>query len=97
MIHWHDHAFPYAIVIVNALVAFLIGIVSAILLQHVEIAIEHRAAMMVIMAGIFLTLSGLYVVPYLPEHRYALETHLHPIFGVCAVNGLFCLLLLWMS
>jgi CrcB protein len=97
MIHWHDHAFPYAIVIVNALVAFLIGIVSALLLQHVEIAAEHRAAIMVIMAGIFLTLSGLYVVLYLLEHGYALETHMYSILAVFASNSLFCLFLLWLG
>jgi CrcB protein len=97
MIHWQDYAFPYAIVIVNALVAFLIGVISAILLQHVEIVVEYRAAMMVIMAGIFLTLSGLYVVLYLLEHNYTLETHLHLILGVFAGNGLFCIFLLWLG
>jgi CrcB protein len=97
MIHWQDHAFPYAIMIVNALIAFLIGVVFALLLQHVEIAAEHRAAIMVVMAGAFLTLSGLYVVLYLFEHGYALETHLYPILAVFAGNGLFCLFLLWLG
>ncbi|WP_374089404.1 fluoride efflux transporter CrcB [Methylomicrobium lacus] len=97
MIHWQDGAFPYAIMLANALVAFLIGIVAAILLQRVEIAVEYRAAMMVIMAGVFLTLSGLYVVLYLLEHGFALETHLNLIVGVFAGNGLLCLLLLWLG
>ncbi|MEC4746920.1 fluoride efflux transporter CrcB [Methylomicrobium sp. Wu6] len=97
MIHWQDGAFPYAIVIANALVAFLIGIVAAILLQRVEIVVEYRAAMMVIMAGVFLTLSGLYVVLYLLEHGYALETHPNLVLGVFTGNGLFCLLLLWLG
>lgn len=97
MIHWQDGAFPYAIVIANALVAFLIGIVAAILLQRIEIVAEYRAAMMVIMAGIFLTLSGLYVVLYLLEHGYSLQTHLYLILGVFASNLLFCLLFLWLG
>jgi CrcB protein len=97
MIHWQDHAFPYAIMAVNALIAFLIGIVSALLLQHVEIASEYRAAIMVVMAGTFLTLSGLYVVLYLLEHGYALETHLYPILTVFVGNSLFCLFLLWIG
>jgi len=97
MIHWQDGAIPYAIMLANALVAFLIGIVAAILLQRVEIAVEYRAAMMVIMAGVFLTLSGLYVVLYLLEHGFALETHLNWILGVFAGNGLLCLLLLWLG
>ncbi|WP_024297200.1 fluoride efflux transporter CrcB [Methylomicrobium lacus] len=97
MIHWQDGAIPYAIMLANALVAFLIGIVAAILLQRVEIAVEYRAAMMVIMAGVFLTLSGLYVVLYLLEHGFALETHLNLIAGVFAGNGLLCLLLLWLG
>jgi CrcB protein len=97
MIHWQGQVFPYAIIIVNALIAFLIGIVAAILLQHVEIVVEYRAAMMIIMSGIFLTLSGLYVVLYLLEHGYALETHLHLILGVFTGNSLFCLFLLWLG
>jgi CrcB protein len=82
---------------VNALIAFLIGIVSALLLQHVEITAEYRAAIMVVMAGAFLTLSGLYVVLYLLEHGYTLETQFYPILGVFAGNGLFCLFLLWLG
>lgn len=97
MIQWQEGAFPYAIIIVNALVAFLIGIVAAILLQRVEIVVEYRAAMMVILAGVFLTLSGLYVVLYLLEHGYPLETHLNLILGVLAGNGVFCLFLLWLG
>ncbi|MBL1264210.1 fluoride efflux transporter CrcB [Candidatus Methylomicrobium oryzae] len=97
MIHWQNHAFPYAIMTVNALIAFLIGIVSALLLQHVEITAEYRAAIMVVMAGAFLTLSGLYVVLYLLEHGYTLETQFYPILGVFAGNGLFCLFLLWLG
>ena len=97
MIHWHNGAFPYAIMIVNALIAFMIGIVAAFLLQRIEIIVEYRAAMMVIMAGVFLTLSSLYVVLYLLEHGYSLETHLHLILGVFASNVLFCLLLLWLG
>lgn len=97
MILWQDGAFPYAIMLVNALIAFLIGLVAAILLQRIEIAVEYRAAMMVLMAGAFLTLSGLYVVLYLLEHGYALSTHPNLILAVFAGNGLFCLLLLWLG
>jgi CrcB protein len=97
MIHWHNGAFPYAIMIVNALIAFMMGIVAAFLLQRIEIVVEYRAAMVVIMAGVFLTLSSLYVVLYLLEHGYSLETHLHLILGVFASNVFFCLLLLWLG
>ena len=97
MIHWHDGAFPFAIMTANALVAFLIGIVAAVLLQRIEIVGEYRAAMMVVMTGVFLTLSGLYVVLYLLEHGFSLETHLHLILGVFTANVLFCLILLWLG
>lgn len=97
MILWQDGAFPFAIMLANALIAFLIGIVAAILLQRVEIVMEYRAALMVIMAGTFLTLSGLYVVLYLLEHGYALDTHTNLVLGVFTGNGMFCLLLLWLG
>lgn len=94
---WEDGMFPFALVIVNCALAFLIGLVGAILFQKVTMSMEHRAAVMVVIVGAYLTLAGLYVILYLIEHGYSFEGHLTIMLGVFASNGLMCIFLLWMG
>ncbi|MEN8259983.1 MAG: fluoride efflux transporter CrcB, partial [Pseudomonadota bacterium] len=70
VVRWFGLIFPYAIVIVNAMVAFLIGILTAMLLQKSALSMEHRAAILVILVGVFTTLSSLYLILYLIEEGY---------------------------
>ncbi len=97
MIHWNGGVIPFALLIVNAIGAFLIGIVATILLQKVALSMEYRAAMMVIMIGAYLTLSGLYLVLFLIEHGYSFETHTNLMLGTFVGNGLSCLLVIWLG
>ncbi|UOA07671.1 fluoride efflux transporter CrcB [Methylobacter sp. S3L5C] len=97
MFHWSGGVIPFALLIVNAIGAFLIGIVATILLQKVALSMEYRAAMMVIMIGAYLTLSGLYLVLFLIEHGYSFETHTNLMLGTFVGNGLGCLLVIWLG
>jgi CrcB protein len=97
MIHWSGGVIPFALLIVNAIGAFLIGIVATILLQKVALSMEYRAAMMVIMIGTYLTLSGLYLILFLIEHGYSFETHTNLMLGTFVGNGLSCLLVIWLG
>lgn len=97
VVQWPDGLFPYALVIVNALLAYLIGLVGVFLLQRVTLTMEYRAALMVILIGAYLTLSGLYLILYLLEHGFSFEGHLNLMLGVFVSNGLICILLLWMG
>ncbi|MCL7421652.1 MAG: fluoride efflux transporter CrcB [Methylobacter sp.] len=95
VIQWPGGLFPYALVVVNAIGAFLIGIVATILLQKVALSMEYRAAIMIVMVGLYLTLSGLYLVLYLIEHGYSFEAHLNLMLGIFVGNGLISVLVLW--
>lgn len=97
IIQWTDGAFPYALVIVNAILAFLIGLVATILFQKVALSMEYRAAIMVIIIGAYLTLSGLYLILYLIEHGYSFDAHLNLMLSVFVSNGLICIFVLWMG
>jgi len=97
VIQWTNGAFPYALVIVNAIGAFLIGIVATVLLQKVAMPMEYRAVMMLLMIGTYLTLTGVYVILYLLENGYSFEGHLNLMLGVFVSNGLICILLLWLG
>jgi CrcB protein len=97
VVHWQGGMVPYAMLAVNALVAFLIGLVAAILSQKVQLPVEHHAAMIIITVGAYLTLSGLYLVLYLIEHGYSLGQHVKLMLGIFTVNTVLCLLAMWMA
>ncbi len=95
VIHWSGGIIPYALMIVNTIGAFLIGIIATILLQKVALPLEYRAAMMVIMIGTYLTLSGLYLILFLLEQGFSFEAHTTVMLGVFVGNGLLCSLVIW--
>ena len=97
VIHWSGGVIPYALMIVNAIVAFLIGIIATILLQKVALSMEYRAALMLIMVGAYLTFSGLYLILFLIEHGHSFESHTNLMLGIFASNGLICILVIWLG
>jgi len=97
VIHWSGGVIPYALMIVNTIGAFLIGIIATILLQKVALPMEYRATMMVIMIGAYLTLSGLYLILFLLEQGFSFDTHTTIMLGVFVGNGLLCSLVIWLG
>lgn len=97
VIQWSNAVIPYALLIVNTIGAFLIGIIATILLHKVELPMEQRAAMMVIMLGTYLTLSGLYLILFLIERGYSFNSHLNAMVGIFVGNGLLCMLVIWLG
>ena len=97
VIHWSGGVIPFALLIVNAIGAFLIGIIGTILLQKVALPMEYRASIMVILVGTYLTLSGLYLVLFLIEQGYSFESHTNLMLGTFVGNGLSCILVIWLG
>ncbi|WP_432744150.1 fluoride efflux transporter CrcB [Methylobacter sp. G7] len=97
VIQWSGGVIPYALMSINAIGAFLISIIATILLQKVALSEEYRVVLTVIMVGVFLTLSGLYLLLYLVEHGYSFDTHLNLMLGTFVGNGLICILVIWMG
>ncbi len=95
VVRWMGWIFPYALVLVNAVGAFIIGIVSTILIQKIDISMEYRAALVTIMVGIFITLSSLYLILYLIESGHTFESHLSAMLGIFMSNLAVCSLALW--
>jgi CrcB protein len=97
VIQWSNGSFPYALVIVNATLAFLIGLVVAILFQKVALSMEQRAVIMVVIISAYLALTGLYLILYLIENGYSFDSHLTLMLCVFAGNGLICISVLWLG
>lgn len=88
---------PFALIAVNAIGAFLIGIVATILVHKVSLDMEFRATLIVIMVGTFLTLSGLYLILYLLESGHAFQSRLHAMLAAFFGNVAICAAALWLG
>jgi len=95
VIYWHGGTIPYSLMTVNVICAFLMGIVAAVLMQKVPLAAEFRATLIILMIGIYLTLSGLYLILFLLEQGITLSNPLLP--GIFIGNSLLCLSIIWLS
>lgn len=94
---WAGGILPYALILVNGLVAFLLVLVMAVLLDKVAIAPAHQIALVVILVGSYLTLSGLYVMLYSLEHDTISGTPLTALSLNLAINTIACLLFMWLG
>ncbi|MFI3121538.1 MAG: fluoride efflux transporter CrcB, partial [Methylococcaceae bacterium] len=97
VIHWSGGVIPYALMTINAIFAFLLSMLATILLQKVAISVEYRVALTVIMVGVFLTLSGLYVLLFLVEHGYSFDANLNLMLATFVGNSLICIAVIWMG
>ncbi len=95
MLHWMGWVFPYAVLAVNAFGAFLIGLISVILVNKSALSDEYRAVILILPIGIFLTLSSLYVLLYLVEEGQQIKQELNGMLVVVLVNTLLCGSAIW--
>ncbi len=97
MIRGEFWTLPYALLVVNAIGMFLLGLVASTLMQKVTLLEEVKVAVLILLVGAFITLSGLYLVLYLMESNFIIKAHINLMAGVFVLNALFCLMSLWFS
>lgn len=97
VIHWKEIPIPYAWLLINSIGAFLIGLLSIALINKTLPALEYRAALLIIWAGIFMIASSLYLVWYLMEGGHMLNATLQQTLTILIANSSVCLLALWLG
>jgi CrcB protein len=97
LLHWSGGVLPYAIIIANAVCAFILGIIATLILNKVPLDSEYQATIVILMIGIYLTFSGLYVVLFLIEHEFSFKEHISLLFNSFIINGLVCLFIIWLG
>lgn len=97
VVRWMDWSFPYALITVNAIGAFLIGLIATTLMQKVAISEEFKITILVILVGIFITLSGLYLILYLIENGFSININSNLMLSVFVINTFTCLLFVWVG
>jgi fluoride exporter len=96
-ISWQGHTIPYALMVINTIGAFMIGFVIALLLAKIALPEPLGATLMVVVIGLYLVLSGLYVLLYLIEQGYSLSSQMRYLMGIFSANTLVCSLVTWLG
>ena len=95
VIRWMGWAFPYAMVVLNMTGSFLIGIAVSVLVGKSELSVEYKAAIMVIAAGFFITMSSLYLILYLIEDGFSPDLNANLMLAIFVGNAAVCGFSLW--
>lgn len=91
VIYWQGGVFPYALMTVNWLGAFLVGVLATLLLQKIALPIEYSTAIMVIFIGVYITFSGLYLLLFLLEQGISFADETRMTVAVFIANTVSCL------
>lgn len=94
---WMDWVFPHGLLVVNFIGAFLIGIICMVLSNKVSLPEGQAIAIVVIIIGVFVTLSSLYLIHYFIEYGYVLDKHLKSLSVAILSNLMLCASALWLG
>jgi len=84
--HSTNWAVPYGLLITNSIGAFLLGMVTGTLMHKVALTVEYQAVAVVLLGGLFITLSSLYLMMQLIEEGFSFGENLKLVGSVLFGN-----------
>lgn len=81
---------PFNMLIINAIGALLIGMITVLLLQKIAFSAPQRATLLVVTIGAYLLFSGLYLIFLLIEQGFDFDAKTHFILALFIANGVIC-------
>lgn len=96
-ISWNGHTIPYALIIINTIGAFIIGFVITVLVNKTVISEPLSVTLLIVVTGVYLLLSGLYVVLYLIEQGFSLTGSINFLLSSFFGNTFICLVFMWLG
>ncbi len=97
IVRWMGWTLPYALIVINTIGAFLIGLVTTTLMQKLDISMEYKASLLVVLLGLYLTFSGLYLILYFIENGLTLKSDFNAMLGVFLINTLAGISAVWLG
>lgn len=94
---WKGWTIPYGLLLINGLIALLIGTIGTLLLSKSALSMEYSVTIMLIIVGVFITLSSLYLLYSFFESGQTFETHLKSITVAIISHLTLCSLSLWLG
>lgn len=90
LLHLPSNALPIGMMMINVIGALLIGVVASLLLQKIALPVEQRATLLVLLIGIYLTFSGLYLILFLIEHGFTFDAQTYFMLVIFVANTVCC-------
>ncbi len=97
MVKWMGYSFPYALVVINALLALLIGLIMTVLIHKISLSVEDSVVIMVVVVGVFATLSSLYLILSLIERGISFKVNANLMLAVLSVNTCVNCFAVWLG
>jgi len=97
VVRWMSWVIPYGLLTINGVVAFLMGLISALLITKTSLDLEYRAIVIIGEVGLFATVSSLYLILHLIEEGHDFKTHFTSIVVLFMGNSSVCVLMLWLG
>jgi CrcB protein len=97
VIRWQDWHLPYGLVIVSTIGAFFIALFSILLIDKNDLSMEYNVALVIVLVGVFITFSSLYIVLHFIEHGHSFDSHLKSISVAVSGNIILCSFSFWLG
>lgn len=94
---WNGNTIPYALMVINAIGAFLIGFIVAFLVNKTGLPEVSSMIITVVVITTYLLLSGLYLILLFIEQGYSVSGQISYLSTLFATNTLICLLFMWLG
>lgn len=92
-----DVGIPYTMPILNFMGALVIACLMELLFKKSLPLAESKAVIFILLAGAFITFSGLYWIVYMIERGHTFEVNLSIMLAVFIANTLLCLIAMWLG
>ncbi|WP_022949257.1 fluoride efflux transporter FluC [Methylohalobius crimeensis] len=97
IIYWSRWPVPYGWLLINFLIAVLIGFFLTFLVEWSPVSDRLRAVLTVLLVGGFVTFSSLYLALFLHEEALELKHHGRWMVGLLLGNAMVCLAGIWLG
>lgn len=97
VVTWRGLPWPYALLVINSIGAYLIGLVATLAMARAALAEPSFVTLMAVVIGAYLILSGLYIVLYLLDQGFSFVNQMNFLFSIYALNTVLCLLMVWLG
>ncbi|MBT3699441.1 MAG: fluoride efflux transporter CrcB [Methylococcales bacterium] len=84
--HGSNWALPYGLLITNSIGAFLLGMVTGTLMHKVALTIEYQTVAIVLLGGMFITLSSLYIMLHMIEEGFSFDDNFNLVASLLFGN-----------
>ncbi len=94
---WGTTLVPYGLLTINIIGAFVIALLMTLLITHNTLSIEYNIGLTVVLVGVFMTFSSLYLLLHFIEQEQQISQHWQHIASILFIQLASCSAALWLG